>query len=110
MPILITTGSVQSDADICNRLTVDAPVSGIHIGPGVHVAIPVDWQARCVAGEVIPGCNFHKIDIAPNAVVSMIATDKANANVRIPANVVGANATAVANLISRLNAGTVIPN
>jgi hypothetical protein len=110
MPILISTGAIQGDADICNRATVDAPVAGVHIGPGIHITIPADWQSRCIAGEVIPGCNSHKIDVSATAVISIIVSDKANANARIPANTAGANAVTLANFITKLNAGTLIPS
>jgi hypothetical protein len=102
----LISGAVQADADICNRVTVDAPVSGVHIGPGIHVTIPVDWQTRCVAGEQIPGCSYA----TPEANGTMFITAKAEANQAVPANVAGANATALINFRTKLAAAAVIPN
>ena len=96
-------GAIQADADICNMLTVDAPVSGVHVGPGLHVAIPVDWQTRCVNGQAVPGCNYH----APLSDGTMWVSTVAIANSAIPANVVGANATAVFNFRNKVSASAV---
>lgn len=75
----ITAGAVQLDADTCNA--VDAPVQGCHAGGGLHVAIPGDWQARIAAGQQVPGCSYHAIDVTGGLTVS----DFAIAQLSIPA-------------------------
>ena len=73
-----TVAAIQLDADICN--TVDPPVRGCHAGFGIHVLIPADYQARILAGEDMPGCNYHRLDSG-----QLVVSDVAIAQLSIPA-------------------------
>ena len=78
VPTLITASNA-ADATICN--TVVPPTAGVHVGGGLHVVIPSDWQSRCTAGEKIPGCTSTSIN--PDG--SMNVSDAVKAQLAIPA-------------------------
>lgn len=98
MALKLIAGAVQADADICNLLTVDPPKNGMHVGAGIHVVIPPDWQTRCVAGQKVVGCTYAQVESDG----TMYVTDTAQANQAIPANVIGVNATALTNFRNKL--------
>ena len=52
--------ATQADIDLCN--VVEPPTRGVRFGSGVHVEIPEDWAARCLAGERVLGCTGNYID------------------------------------------------
>ena len=41
--------ATRDEVALCNRLI--PPNAGVHVGAGVHVVIPEDWQARIARGE-----------------------------------------------------------
>jgi len=83
---LIQSGAVQLDADVCNN--IDPPARGCHAGPGAHVVIPADWQARILAGQQVPGCSYYSLD----GTDSLLVGNNAIAQLAIPAIVNGLSA------------------
>lgn len=61
MPVkIITSGAAQADADVCNALS--PPTKGCSAGGGLHIVIPLDWQARIAAGQDVPGCTHVHLE------------------------------------------------
>ena len=45
-----------TECNLANRLI--APTQGTHVGGGTHVVIPEDYEARILAGDLVPGCTY----------------------------------------------------
>lgn len=85
MSKLITSGAIQLDADVCNNL--DMPKLGCHAGSGLHVAIPVDWQARILAGQQVSGCTYYALQVGVGTAIldNLIVTSAIETGLGIPA-------------------------
>ena len=86
----IQSGAVQLDADVCNN--INPPVRGCHAGGGIHVAIPPDWAARILAGQVVQGCSYYQLLTQTNGDISLLVDDFAIGQLAIPAIVNGLSA------------------
>lgn len=83
MTVKRIAAAVQVDADLCNAL--DPPVIGTHIGAGIHVTIPGDWQARILAGQDVLGCQYHRIETAGPFAGNMTVSPVVQAQLATPA-------------------------
>lgn len=66
----IQNGAVQADADLCN--VIEPPVQGCHAGAGIHVVIPIDYATRILAGQSMPGCTYHALQLSAPAVLDAL--------------------------------------
>ena len=52
------------------------PVKGVHVGGGIHVTIPDDWETRINNGEEVPGCSYAKIESDGSLSIDDLIHDK----------------------------------
>lgn len=114
MSKLITSGAIQEDADCCNY--IDPPVQGCHAGGGLHVVIPADWQARIAAGQQVPGCSYHALQLGippsqgmPGPLDALLVSTFVDTQLHVPGfiNTIppGPMRGAAVSLLAKLNAG-----
>lgn len=94
------TLSNPSPGDIAIANGLVAPVIGCRAGLGVHVSIPPDWQARCLAGEWVAGCNSSAKD---RIFRSLVVSDLHQSRWANPTYTGGLNATWLANFIAKVS-------
>lgn len=97
MTVVSLDNPSPGDIAIANGLV--APVIGCHAGRGIHVTIPDDWQARCMAGEWIAGCTSTAKD---RYYANILISDLQQSRWSNPTYTAGLNATWLANFISKV--------
>lgn len=68
MGFKIAISCTTADVAVCNALV--PPEHGIDIGSGRHVIIPADWQTRIAAGQDVPGCAYHRLELDGSILVA----------------------------------------
>ena len=63
-----------SDAKFINQLIPQ--IKGVHVGGGIHVTIPDDWETKISNGEEVPGCSYAKIESDGSLSIDDLIHDK----------------------------------